>query len=195
MSLLLLFRNHGGAPSAPTTDDPASPPDLLLGAHILNFGDRTSEGQLVTGVALPWFEIVRQLEMDSTFLRHLHWRKLEELIAGAFERDGWPEVILTPASGDKGRDVIATRPGVGSVRIVGQVKHYREDRAVTAEEVSAVAFTRELDKASKAMAMTTGRFAPGVLSDPRLRPYMPHQLELMDGSQLRDWLSRLRETQ
>jgi restriction system protein len=137
-------------------------------------------------------EILAQLESDPAFLYRVPWRKLEELIAGAFERDGWPIVVLTPRSGDKGRDVIATRPGVGCVRIVGQVKAYAHGRVVTAEEVAAIAFTRDLDHASKAMLMTTGRFAPGVLKDDRLKPHSPYQLELMDGEALLKWLRSLR---
>ncbi len=37
---------------------------------------------------------------------------LEKRIAGAYERAGYPEVVLTPRSGDAGRDIIATKPGV-----------------------------------------------------------------------------------
>jgi restriction system protein len=163
----------------------------LLGAEVLSFGGQTPEGQLVAGVTVPWFEIIRHLSAAPGFLYKVEWRTLEEIIAGAFERDGWPEVVLTPRSNDKGRDVIATRPGIGSVRIVGQVKAYRERHVVRAEEVNAVCFTRDLDRASKAMVMTTSRFAPGILKDPRLQPHIPHQLELVDGVRLREWLLSL----
>jgi len=172
--------------------EPAALPDVLIGAELIRLADKTKDGQLVVGVAVPWIEILRHLETDPSFLYAVPWRKLEELIAGAFERAGWPEVVLTPTSGDKGRDVIATRPGVGSVRIVGQVKAYAQGRVVTAEEVSAIAFTRELDHASKAMLMTTGKFAPGILKDERLKPYVPYQLELLDGETLLRWLRSLR---
>ncbi|MBI2360629.1 MAG: restriction endonuclease [Deltaproteobacteria bacterium] len=68
----------------------------------------------------------------------IDWRKLEEIIAGAYEREGWPEVVLTPRSGDRGRNVIATKPGIGSIRIIDQVKAYAPDHPVTADEVRAV---------------------------------------------------------
>jgi len=167
-------------------------PDVLLTAEVLSLGGRTPDGQLVVGVTVPWFEIIRHLEVDPGFLFRIHWRKLEEMIAGAFERDGWPEVVLTPRSGDKGRDIIAIKPGIGSVRIVGQVKAYDAGLVVDAEEVKAVCFTRELDRASKAMVMTTSRFAPNILNEPRIQPYIPHQLELIDGERLRAWLLSLR---
>ena len=163
-------------------------PEVLLAAEVLSLGSRTPDGQLVVGVALPWFEIIRHLDTDPAFMFKLPWRKWEEMVAGAFERDGWPEVVLTPPSGDKGRDVIATRPGVGSVRIIGQMKAYSSGHVVDAEEVAAMFGTLHFDKASKAMVMTTSDFAPGVLKDGRIQPYVPFQLELMNGDQLRDWL-------
>ncbi|MBE3123708.1 MAG: restriction endonuclease, partial [Planctomycetes bacterium] len=103
----------------------ATLPDVLLQAAVVTLGDHTSEGHLIAGVAVAWFEIISQLKRDPEFLFKIHWRTLEELVAGAYERAGWPEVVLTPRSGDAGRDIIATRPGVGSIRIIDQVKAYR----------------------------------------------------------------------
>ena len=69
-------------------------PDVLLQATVVHLGDRTKEGQLIAGVAIPWFEIIRQLEKDPEFLFKIPWRKLEEIIAGAYERAGWPGLRL-----------------------------------------------------------------------------------------------------
>jgi hypothetical protein len=101
----------------PTT--PSNYPAILLQATVVVFGDKTAEGQLIQEVSIPWFEIIRHLQRDPRFLYSIHWRQLEEIIAGAYQRAGYPEVILTPRSGDRGRDVIATKPGVGAIRIVG----------------------------------------------------------------------------
>ena len=51
--------------------------------------------------------------------------KWEEMIAGAYSRAGFDEVILTPRSGDYGRDVIAIRKGIGCIKIIGSVKAYK----------------------------------------------------------------------
>jgi len=59
-------------------------------AGIVVFGDRTNEGQLIQAVSLPWFEIIRELERDPRFLFALPWRKLQELVAGAYDRAGFP---------------------------------------------------------------------------------------------------------
>src|SRR5215472_4839505 len=90
-------------------------PELLIPAGILVLGDKVDEGQLIESVALPWFEIIKEWGRNPLFLQQLPWRKVEELIAGAYRREGWPEVILTPRSGDGGRDIIASKPGVGAV--------------------------------------------------------------------------------
>src|SRR6266849_5180384 len=113
---------HGAPrPQEPLPPDEATP-NLLIQATIITFGERTNEGQLVEAVAIPWFEIVRELVRNPRFLHEIDWRKMEELVAGAYKKEGWPQVELTPPSGDKGRDVIATKPGFGSIRIIDQVK-------------------------------------------------------------------------
>jgi restriction system protein len=159
-------------------------PEILLQAAIVETGERTSEGVLVTGVAVAWFEIARQLKTDPAFLYTIHWRKLEELIAGAYERDGW-QVILTPRSGDRGRDIIATRTGFGSIRIVDQVKAYSRGHVVTADQVLTMVGVLERDQnVSKGVVTTTSVFAPGIEKDEALKRLMPYRLELVNGSEL-----------
>ncbi len=164
-------------------------PEILLQATIVNLGDKTTEGQLVQGVAIPWFEFIRQLERDPEFLFKVPWRKLEELVAGAYEREGWDEVTLTPRSGDRGRDVIATKRGIGSIRIIDQVKRYNLGLRVTADEVRSMLGVLQIDQnVSKGIVTTTSQFAPGIFEDKRLQAFIPHRLELKDGQQLIRWL-------
>jgi restriction system protein len=61
--------------------------------------------------------------------------KWEEIIAGAFKRARYDEVILTPRSGDHGRDVIAVKHGVGCVKIIGSVKAYKPGNLVPYDTV------------------------------------------------------------
>lgn len=167
-------------------------PDVLLQASIITLGDKTKEGQLIQGVSVAWFEIIKQLEQDPNFLFQIGWRKLEEIIAGAYERAGWVEVILTPRSGDRRRDIIATKPGIGSVRIIDQVKAYARGHRVTADEVRSVLGVLTVDQnVSKGVITTSSEFAPGIFEDPGLKAFMPYRLELKDGSQLRRWLIEL----
>ena len=165
-------------------------PDLMIQATIVVFGDKTNEGQLVEGVAIPWFEILREVERNPRFLHEVNWRTLEELIAGAYKREGWPQVELTPRSGDKGRDVIATRPGIGAIRFVDQAKAYKPGHKVPADDVRALAGVLLRDQnVSKGIVTTTSTFAPGI--EEEMKALIPYRLELKDGKQLREWLTGL----
>ncbi len=169
-------------------------PEILLQAVLIVPGERTTEGHLIEAVAPAWFEILNQLERDPTFLYKFskYDRKFEELIAGAYEREGWTEVILTPRSGDKGRDVIASKSGFGKIRIVDQAKAYSPNHRVTAKDVDALlgVLTRE-PNVSKGIVTTTSNFAPGIEKNESVKKLMPYRLELRDGKQLTNWLLAL----
>jgi restriction system protein len=99
-------------------------------------------------------------------------------------------VVLTPRSGDKGRDVIATRTDIGTIRFYDQVKAFKPGRIVTANDVRATYGVLCLHQnVSKAVVTTTSQFAPGVFDE--FKPIMPYRLELKDGQQLTRWLLEL----
>jgi restriction system protein len=162
-------------------------PSLLLQAVIVP-GDKTLEGQLVQAVALPWFEIIELVSRSPEAIYEIDWRKWEEIIAAAYKQQGF-EVTLTPRSNDKGRDIIATRSGLGSVRFFDQVKAYRPGHVVTAEEVRAMVGVLTLEpNVSKGLVTTTSTFAPGILQDPEIARLTPYRLELKAKDALLDWL-------
>jgi len=161
---------------------------------LLEFGNPTSEGKLITAVAEPWFEILRLIQQDPNAIYQINPFKWEEIIAGAYKRAGFDEVILTPRSGDKGRDVIATKHGVGSIRIFDQVKAYKPGHVVTAEEVRAMLGVITAGaNVSKGVITTTSSFAPRLLQDDFIRPYIPYRLELKPREILLPWLINLVE--
>ena len=170
-------------------------PEIVIQAEIIVPGDKVTDGVVIEAVGPAFFEILKQLERDPGFLYSFskNARMFEELIAGAYERDGWGEVILTPRSGDKGRDVIAaTKPNFGSIRIVDQVKAYSPNHRVTAKDVDALlgVLLRERN-VSKGIVTTTSLFAPGIEKDENIKRLMPFRLELRDGKSLCDWLLAL----
>ncbi len=77
-----------------------------------------NEGVLIKSTSVIWVEIVRQLAADWELAYRLTARQWEELVAGAFKKAGYDGVILTPRSGDYGRDVIAVGHGMGCVKIM-----------------------------------------------------------------------------
>lgn len=82
-------------------------------------------------------------------------------MAGTFRRDGNDEVVLTPASHDHGLDVIATKYGLGTVKIIGSVKAYKEGLSVDYDVIArlALAILSEND-VSKGYVQTTSDFPP-----------------------------------
>jgi|SRR4051794_26069372 restriction system protein len=98
------------------TGDVATLPVLLTQA-VVDFGGKTNEGQIIAALAPAWFELLKLLEQDPSLAFQIPHRKWEEIVAGAYERRGF-KVTLTPRSGDYGRDVIAEKPGWGSVRFI-----------------------------------------------------------------------------
>jgi hypothetical protein len=88
---------------------------------LLDLGEKSDEGRLILAVTPAWLEILSELERDSEAFAKLTWRQFEELIGGGYKEDGWDLTILTPRSGDKGRDIVATTSDVGTIRIIDQV--------------------------------------------------------------------------
>lgn len=163
---------------------------LVLQAVVVP-GERVPEGQLVAAVAVPWFDILAMMQRDPESMYQLDWRKWEEIIAGAYRRQGF-EVILTPRSNDRGRDVIATHHELGSIRFYDQVKAYAPGHVVTLEEVHAMlGVLSSQPNVSKGVITTTSTFAPGVLQDPGIGQLIPYRLELKDRDALLSWLSSL----
>lgn len=173
-------------------------PEVLLQTTLLSYGERTDEGVLVQAAAVPWFEIFRQIARDPNFMFKFSRspRKFEEFIAGAYRQAGWDEVTLTPASGDKGRDVIATKTGLCSIRVLDQAKAYAPRHLVTHNDVRAMLGVLSADQnASKGIVTTTSDFEPRIFSGDEFSRFIPYRLELKNGQQLLKWLSGMSKEQ
>ena len=163
--------------------------NLLLQTVIVP-GAKTAEGRLIEAVALPWYEIIEVLKNDPTIAYQISAQQWEEIIVGAYKKAGFDEVTLTPRSGDYGRDVIAVKRGLGFVRVIDQVKAYKPDHLVTADDVRALIGVLHGDGASKGFLTTTSDFARRLQADPLIIPFIPSRLELINGKAL---LRRLEE--
>jgi restriction system protein len=146
--------------------------------------EKTSEGLLIRAVSIPWFGIIDWIKKDPGIVFQLSPEKWEEIIAGAYTQAGFDKVILTPRSRDFGRDVIAIKKGLGEVRIIDQVKAYKPGHLVTANDVRALMGVLQTDGASKGFLTTTSDFAPRIIDDPLIKPFIPQRLELINGENL-----------
>jgi restriction system protein len=80
--------------------------------------------------------------------------------------------------------------GIGSGRVIDQVKAYRPGHRVRADDVRALYGVMKAEKANKAVVTTTFDFAPCILKDPVLMEKIPNEIELINGENL---LRRLQE--
>lgn len=149
-------------------------------------------GILVKSTSLVWRAIVERLHADWNEAYSIPANVWEEIIAGAFNKAGFDQVTLTPRSGDHGRDVIAIKRGIGCIKIISSVKAYKPGHLVKHDDVRALlgVMTGESDT-SKGIITTTSDFAPRIPTDPFIKPFLPTRLELVNGAQLRDWLTSL----
>jgi restriction system protein len=168
----------------------ASHAGAMLLKTLLERGETTDEGAIIEAVMLPWFDIIRLIQKNPEAVYEISPRAWEEIVAGAYKRAGFDEVILTPHSGDRGRDVIATMRGIGVIRVIDQVKAYKPGHLVTANDVRALMGVLTADGASKGFLTTTSDFAPKLRDDPLIKPWISSRLELVNGAQL---VSRLKE--
>ncbi|MBX3301766.1 MAG: restriction endonuclease [Nitrospira sp.] len=81
-------------------------------------------------------------------------------------------------------------PGIGTIKIVDQVKRYKQGNKVTADEVWALVgvLTRD-QEVSKGIITTTSEFAPGIQEE--FKAFLPSRLELKNGKELAEWLRHL----
>lgn len=165
-------------------------PSLLLKSTIIPEG-KAKAGTLIKAVDIPWFKIIAELEKDPSRAFEIPYDRWEEIIAGAYKESGFDEVILTPRSGDRGRDVIATIKGIGSIKVIDSVKAYKPDHLVEYDDIRALMGVLTADKASKGYLTTTSDFPPKLLEDELITEFIPHKLELINGEKLLDRLKEL----
>lgn len=166
--------------------------DLSIKAGLIEPYGSTDDGLLIRALEPPWRAIRDLLRKDPDALLRFDPRALEELIAASYDRAGYDEVILTPRSGDHGRDVIATKRGVLGIRIFDQVKARGPGHIVTAHDVRALlGVVMGSPNVSKGVFTTTSSFAPRLLEDPSIGPNVPNRLELRPRSILVPWLQKL----
>lgn len=167
-------------------------PSILL-QSVVECDSKHKDGDPIIAVLPAWKEIAKFIERNPEDIFKIDPRRWEEIIAGAYSAAGFDDVILTPRSGDLGRDIIAVKRGMWSVRILDQVKAFGPKHAVTANDVRAMYGVLHKDQnASKAVVTTTSFFAPGI--EKEFADVMPHRLELVNGDELVKRLSRIAES-
>jgi restriction system protein len=157
---------------------------------------KVAEGRLIRSTTVIWTEVVKRLASDWSVAQQLTPEQWEEIVGGAFKNCGlFDEVIITPRSGDYGKDIIATKRGFGSVKVLGSVKAYAPGNLVPYDAIrSLIGVVTSDPAASKGIITTTSDFPPRVEQDPSIAPFMPTRLELINGKRLQQMLADLTQS-
>lgn len=168
--------------------------ELVLPMELLDVVANVDDGRIVKALINPWQSIFDQLRKNPELLYEFsqNHRVFEEFIAGAYEKAGFDKVVLTPPSGDLGRDIIAEKRGLLTVRVLDQCKAFSKGKLVSANDVRAMMGTlfREKD-ASKAVVTTTSDFAPRVRNE--WKEFLGNKLELRNGLDLIEWMKEIQK--
>lgn len=156
---------------------------------------KVAEGRLISATTAIWTEVAKRLASDWSVAQQFTPEQWEDIVAGAFKNYGYDEVIVTPRSGDHGKDIIATKRGIGSVKVLGSVKAYAPGKLVPYDAIrSLIGVVTSDPSASKGIITTTSDFPPRVEQDPSIAPFMPTRLELINGKQLQQMLANLTQS-
>lgn len=157
-----------------------------LPAGLLRTVSRVADGTAVEVNPEAFTQFIEHLTLDYEILRRMKPHDFERAIAAVYAKTGrFDRVILTPPSGDEGRDVILEAVEWRGRRVIVELKRYRR-RRVSAELVNSLmgVLTGEMD-GSRAALLTTSKFAPRVKRHRSIRKALSSgHLELLELVQL-----------
>lgn len=130
--------------------------------------------------------LVAYAKENPEFVRQLHWRTFERLVAELLEAAGWEVLELTRGSKDRGVDIYAALPGTGGSTIaVIDCKKYCDKIGV--ETVRSVAGLKLQHNAAVGMLVTTSYYTSGARDLERNE--LSAHVQLHDFDQVKEWLA------
>lgn len=143
-----------------------------------------------------YIESAHTTDSATRVLLGLDWRELEWLCGAAYEHMGF-QVVVTPRGNDDGVDVFAAShtPGQKGLVVV-QAKKWHDSNPVGKGEVRDLVGTMDLQRATKGVLVTTGRYEAGALQidkqDPRIELIGRDEiLQLLNEHCGADWFTRV----
>lgn len=151
-------------------------------------GERRSLARAAKPVIISASEdIIRNLKKEPKDVHKLTPRQYEELIADLL-RDMGHEVMLTKATRDGGKDILATmKTDIGEILCLVDAKKYREDRKIGVGMVRTLYGTLADYQASSAMLVTTSSYSKDAHAMQEKHKY---QLSLKDYTDVASWIQK-----
>lgn len=149
---------------------------LLIGAALYVWGS------MAVGQASRRRDMDRLRALTLSGVDVMSGTAFEHYAAALLVNEGFSDVTVTPASGDGGVDIVASRAGK---RYAIQAKRYKG--TVSRRAVSDAVAGMLPYKCNASMVITSGRLSKAALEFARL-----HQCEVVDRERLTDWIMRFR---
>lgn len=119
--------------------------------------------------------LLDQILRSPELMRNLSPQRFEHFIATLIDKLGFEDVVITPRSGDQGRDILAVKRVLGiPILFAFECKRYSPDKPVGVEILRALfgTISHGPTKANKGILVTTSRFTSGarkfLLTEPSL---------------------------
>ena len=112
----------------------------------------------LSDIALPLDEVRKYLCAKGDSIFDMHPRKLEEVVCSVFNLLGW-KARATAYSGDRGVDVILYAPDGKTIGV--QVKRYKKERRIEAEQIRSLAGALMQGGHIKGIFVATSNFRRG----------------------------------
>lgn len=138
------------------------PDSDLVEATALHDLYRAPNDERIVQAGMVPLKLLQILRKERRNWHNLHHRQFEAIIAELVVRSGdWSTVVLTAATGDGGKDVVATGKAFGeNITIYYECKRHPENDTVEFEALRAFQSV-VTDGAHKGILVTTGRFSSG----------------------------------
>ncbi|HEY1793340.1 MAG TPA: restriction endonuclease [Opitutaceae bacterium] len=143
------------------------------------------EGTVIT--ASQWKRILDELHRNPDELLRMSPRRLEELVAELFAKDGF-EVKLTPYSKDGGIDIYAARSGLVKELYLVQCKQSAKRRRVSIDVVRSLYGVVNRDGATAGLIVTTSHLTRGARSECE---QLKHRMGFREYEDLVGWIRRI----
>lgn len=129
-------------------------------------------------------ELIAYLSKHPEYMRQLHHRKFEELIAEIIRSKGF-DVTLTPQTRDGGKDIIALyKSPFGHQMFIVECKKYNEDNKVGVELVRGLYGVKMAERATQGILVTSSTFTKDAKDF--VKP-LEFELELKDYNDITQW--------
>lgn len=147
-------------------------------------GDTENNSQIQIDLNEINAELISYLAKHPEYMRHLHHRKFEELIAEIIRSRGY-DVTLTPKTRDGGKDIIALyKSPFGHQMFIVECKKYNGDNKVGVELVRGLYGVKMAERATKGILVTTSSFTSDAIEF--VKP-LKFELELSDYNDITQW--------